>query len=793
MSPSASPPTRVRQGASLEFQRRANALLDVARDEDIWSVSESEESDGSEFDASASYDTDGSSESDFSASQVDLRELEALIARLHARGAEFVRPKTTQKHRDIHSLVAAAPRASRPMIIPRGSIPGLPDPVIGGLHSEGIKAQREGLSWMKPPGPRSGAAERTDAKRKRRADSSPESDDDEASLEHRKTEKKRKKRRVTETEAYLDRVANASRPLSEADRKRRGREISYAQQIALVRDAEASDDDSDSDVAATASAPSSPSFPELRDEEAKGKNSDGSGALSTRDPRDPENPENPEEEKTAGRVLLTVCWRARTRARSGVQPTPISSVLVDVLPGETCMRFMGRMVRMPPGGVYVRDTQLSWGDCILDPMQELGGARTGPWELDLRREKPFELVLRVPVGAALAHRALREAAGEPVDDAFARGRDDDDERVFAEADVKRESRVKGKGVNRLANAEGPSAARASDDSGASGDGSRDASERSGSRRRHHDEHIFATSVKDLSNRALHPGRTDPKGMAALLRSYGAIKDDAACSLVDVGSGDGHFALGLARAFPNAGVCGIEAQKDLYEESLRVAGRDCNFIHGLAEKELARCASARVVIATTHNFDAGSVESIVRVAARLPAVTHLVVGESSLCTPRCKAVVGPCCCFVPLGSEEVPTLWGNSHLTFSLYQRVARWVLKADSAERVSDRAALDALERGEIKINLDDVPRKNEKKSEKKRAEMGREREAKRRGKQTGDGAGGGAEAAEAAEASPAATPPRASEANPERRKKKMTPETAPSPVLATSPGVVGRLVRTVM
>ena len=771
MSPSASPPTRVRQGASPDFQRRANAFLDVARDEDIWSVSESEESDGSEFDASASYDTDGSSESDFSASQVDLRELEALISRLHARGAEFVRPKTTQKHRDIHSLVAAAPRASRPTIIPRGSIPGLPDPVICGLHSEGIKAQREGLSWMKPPGPRGGAAERTDAKRKRRADSSP-SDDDEASAEHRKT--KRKKRRVTDAEAYLDRFANASRPLSEADRKRRGREIQYAQQIAALRDAEASDDDSDSDVAATASAPSSPSFPELRDEEAKGKSSDGSGALSTRDPRDPE---NPEEEKTAGRVLLTVCWRARTRARSGVQPTPISSVLVDVLPGETCMRFMGRMVRMPPGGVYVRDTQLSWGDCILDPMQELGGARTGPWELDLRREKPFELVLRVPVGAALAHRALREAAGEPVDEPFARGRDDDDERVFAEADVKRENRVKG------------DAARAPDDSGASGDGSSGASDPSGSRRRHHDEHIFATSVKDLSNRALHPGRTDPKGMAALLRSYGVIKDDAACSLVDVGSGDGHFALGLARAFPNAGVCGIEAQKDLYEESLSVAGRDCNFIHGLAEKELAHCASARVVIATTHNFDAGSVESIVRVAARLPAVTHLVVGESSLCTPRCKAVVGPCCCFVPLGSEEVPTHWGNSHLTFSLYQRVARWVLKADSAERVSDRAALDALERGEIKINLDDAPRKNEKKSEKKRAEVGREREAKRRGKQTGDGAGGGAEAAEAA---PAATPPRASEANPETRKKNMSPETAPSPVFARSSGVVGRLERTV-
>ena len=121
MSPSASPPTRVPQGASPDFERRANAFLDAARDEDIWSVSESDESDGSESDGSesdarASYDTDESSESDFSASQVDLRELETLIARLHARGAEFVRPKITQKHRDMHSLVAAAPRASRPTI-----------------------------------------------------------------------------------------------------------------------------------------------------------------------------------------------------------------------------------------------------------------------------------------------------------------------------------------------------------------------------------------------------------------------------------------------------------------------------------------------------------------------------------------------------------------------------------------------------------------------------------------------------------------------------------------------------
>ena len=770
MSPSARPPTRVPQGASPDFERSANAFLDVARDEDIWSIYDSDESDGSESDASASYDADGVvSESDFSASEVDLRELEALIARLHARGAEFVRPKITQKHRDMHSLVAAAPRASRPTILPRGSVRGLPDPVFCGLHSEGVEAQRQGLSWMKPPGSKglSAPASRGDgAKRKRRAGDDERSDDETT----RKVRPKPRKRRETEAEAFLDRVANASRPLTEADRKRRGREIQYAQRLAEIRDAEASDArrDEEEDVAATASEPDSPSS--TSDGEAHGKGPDGRDG-SGRDPNRRDRDRDPEEAASAGRVLLTVCWRARTRARSGVQPKPVTSVLVDVLPGETCMHFMGRMVRMPPGGVYVRDTQLSWGDYILDPMQELGGARTGAWELDLRRETPFELVLRVPVGAALAHRALREAAGESVDagdtPAFARARDDDGEAVFAEADVKRE-RARDDGRRRRSRGVRGALARSSgdgngDDSPASGDGSSGASG-SGSGRRHRDENVFAASVKDLSNRALHPGRTDPKGMAALLRSYGAIKDDAASySLVDVGSGDGHFALGLARAFPNAGVCGIEAQKDLYEESLRVAGRDCNFIHGLAEKELWRCASARVVIATTHNFDASSVESIVRVAARLPAVTHLVVGESSLCTPRCKAVVGPCCCFVPLGSEEVPTHWGNSHLTFSLYQRVARWVLDADSTERVSDRATLAALERGEI-----DPPASAP--SQTKR--NGTRTKGGNRQKRGGDGA---------AEAS---TPPLTSE---------VQPKSPRSPNLATSPGLVSRLLRTVV
>jgi hypothetical protein len=113
--------------------------------------------------------------------------------------------------------------------------------------------------------------------------------------------------------------------------------------------------------------------------------------------------------------------------------------------------------------------------------------------------------------------------------------------------------------------------------------------------------------------------------------------------------------------------------------------------------------------------------------------------------------------VPLGSEEVPTHWGNSHLTFSLYQRVARWVLDADSTERVSDRATLAALERGEI-----DPPAS---------APSQTKRSGNRR-KRGGDGA---------AEAS---TPPLTSEAQPKSPR---------SPNLATSPGLVSRLLRTVV
>lgn len=751
MTPGATPPK------SPDFETRANAFLEVARDTDIWSISDDTESDGSENDAYAS--DDGSDDSDFSASRVDLRELEALIARLHARGVEFVRPKTTQKHRDIHTLVASAPRAQRPTIIPRGSIPGLPEPFVTTMQSDGVRAQREGLRWMKiskAGGERvGGSGGKKNRKRASRLESETTDED--------KTAVKKRKKHPTEAQAHQERKSASSRPMTEEDRTRRGREIMWAQHLVAQREAEASDasesnDDADADasdrepsVAGTASGPSSPSDAQPRSDAADG-----------------------------GRVLLTVCWRARTRARSGAQPTPVVSVPVTIANGETCMRFMSRMVTMPPGGVYIRDAQLTWGDCVLEPLSVLDGAQTGAWRLDVRSAVPQELTLRIPVGATLAHGALREAAGEKgvtgaCGFAVRRGKNGDFE--FTKTGVGFFGAEPGEG----------GATSSIDGSRSTGSGAKSAS-------------LFATCVKDLSNRALHPGRTDPKGMAEILRAYKVIQDDAACSLVDVGSGDGHFAAGLARAFPNAGVCGIEAQRDLYEESLKFEN-DANFICGLAENELEKCVGATVVIATTHNFDASSVEATIRITARLPSLTHLVMGESSLCTARCKAVVGPCCCFVHLGAEEVPTHWGNSHLTFSLYKRVARWVLDGNSAERVSDRATLAALDSGEIDASLPiPVRRKGTQNSRRFRRKTGETVRSPKKNRTNGKERG--------ASPSPVSfdqeeheTPPRATHDSrvlessqphsPRSEHRSPRGGREPSPNLAKSPGYVNRMLRT--
>ena len=42
-------------------------------------------------------------------------------------------------------------------------------------------------------------------------------------------------------------------------------------------------------------------------------------------------------------------------------------------------------------------------------------------------------------------------------------------------------------------------------------------------------------------------------MAEVLREYEVVVDSQPCSIVDVGSGDGHFVNGLIKAFPQVGL------------------------------------------------------------------------------------------------------------------------------------------------------------------------------------------------------------------------------------------------
>jgi methylase of polypeptide subunit release factors len=48
-----------------------------------------------------------------------------------------------------------------------------------------------------------------------------------------------------------------------------------------------------------------------------------------------------------------------------------------------------------------------------------------------------------------------------------------------------------------------------------------------------------------------------------LRRYTVAHSEPA-TIVDVGSGDGYLVHGLVKAFPQAAVCGIECQRDLYQ-------------------------------------------------------------------------------------------------------------------------------------------------------------------------------------------------------------------------------------
>lgn len=275
------------------------------------------------------------------------------------------------------------------------------------------------------------------------------------------------------------------------------------------------------------------------------------------------------------RVNLTVNWKARTRSRSDMQPPSVKIVTVDVYPGEICARFISRMVQMPPGGAY-NDTQLSWGSFVLQPTQVMEEYYNGSWVLNLRSEPPPELVLVLPVGSLLVHPALCNAAGwrfcvllRPMPPAAAGGAE--------ELEHKRDGDGDGsvKGINNSSEkdtAMKPPMKRSKQDDllidgwvptkkalKAAAAAGITAGSFPSSSTLHQCSGSEDKELKVLSNRALHPGRTDPKRMAEVLREYRVIVENEPCSIVDVGSGDGYFVNGLIKAFPQVG-----AVKDLVD-------------------------------------------------------------------------------------------------------------------------------------------------------------------------------------------------------------------------------------
>ena len=666
------------------------------------------------------------------------RALEETILRLVCYGPTIITPKTSQKHQDINLLTKLCPRTKGPAIYAPGTVSGLKEPVVLSLKSEGMRAHwggaqpstldnrdtralaaasaagavavaarvrrgppaagRTASASSKPP-KASGAA---GAKRNRAAVVGDESEMVSAKKPTKPGKKTsspgrrvgpkgtpiRKERKLKDVggkgggRAQAERTdRSSSESKNELTPEQLARQLLWAQYVAATSAVDVSllDSPPPTSLVDATSRRGARKSPTDRSAAARAKTSpiEGKGRGDSADA------------PGTGRVSLTVQWRARTRVRSDLQPPSVKSVTVNIEPGEMCARFLSRVVQMPPGAAY-NQTQLAWGSMVLPPTQVLETYKNGGWSIDVHGKKPPELTLVVPVGTLLLHPGLCKAAGwkSSVPHATAVAGTQPATKVSVDGflDMERSSPPKGDKT--------PASTK-----GRSGRSSLEGAKKIDLGEGWYPEEVPETNRWDgqaLSKRALHPGITNADTMAKIFREHGVVNDRDPCTFVDVGCGDGTFVKGLLKAFPQACMCGIECQKDLYEESLSTAGHNANFILGTAETQLAQCLSTSVIFSTTHNFDSSSVVEIVRTAARLPMVNHLVIGQAKLCTARCKSVFGPCCCFQPVGTELVNTHWGNSKLPFTIYRRIVRWVLKANEVARVSDEATVNALNAAQL-------------------------------------------------------------------------------------------------
>ena len=353
-----------------------------------------------------------------------------------------------------------------------------------------------------------------------------------------------------------------------------------------------------------------------------------------------------------GKIKLTLEWISRTRNRSAnAEVAVVRDVIVDVHASVTVKELFDACVQLPPGE---HSCSLIWGNNELSPVGLLHGAESGGWQLDVFALPPVSLRLIAPSGSLCRHPTLGAKARwkrcVPMDVMC-------DEKCLIEPQKEERGKRVKIGVH-------------------------------GSKESTKDEFDAAPTQK--SRRALHPGRTDEHGMISLIRDHNVFTDVAAGAIVDVGSGCGSLAAGLAKAFPSVSVCGIECQEHLVIEARRKF-RDVDFINDSAENVLSKCRMAKIVVATTHNFDQETINYILRTCAELPMLTHLIVNEPHLCRPACRTKLKLCCCFEPLESREIKTHWGNSFLNFTIYKRHVRWAFGGHSLPR-GEEAAVALIE-----------------------------------------------------------------------------------------------------
>ena len=477
------------------------------------------------------------SDAEFEFGEENEKQLETLIRRLTRHGPEIVTDKTTQKHQDMAALMRCCPRTTKPEVVLRGTVGGLPPTVLLNMSTPGWRAHWSGkMLEPDPPSPETHDFDGTSGTRPRSRKGEGEAEEGAGDLwlgrvkspssgvkrkkgsintaskvagqksrsgarkkvgeatkgdPAKSTEKRRMNARLRRSYGagkYAESALQMNAvEVEESVRKQQARQLLWAQRVVSGLDNPDAASPSTSHPSASSSCVPN----------------DGSNVTTSVSVLDAKAAHVPAVVKRAlaqqrnnvegiPQINITIKWQARTRVRSGMQPPIVKSTTMEVYPREMVSSFIKRLVHMPPGGSW-DDTRLSWGSIVLKPSQVMEDFYYGSWVLNVRSDPPPELMLVVPVGTLLLHPVLCEAAGWrfSIPNKFRAA-------INVKEDTSNKKDTKGSLASRGASVF----------------------------QRHP---LEVKELKDLSNRALHPGRTDPKGMAAALLKYGVVEENRPCT------------------------------------------------------------------------------------------------------------------------------------------------------------------------------------------------------------------------------------------------------------------------